>query len=239
LRLNKKLLATAGTLALAGGLTAAAVGTAGAAAPKIDVTTRSVTCNDILGKIKFSIPLTLGGTTANQVTLGIKSGDCVDNDLGAYDPTLNSTGVTLKNYAAKGILNSTTNDCQGLQGLSGGTSGDVVGKFATMPGTSKLLNAVNTLGVTQTYGGTFNDGATTNDTLTWGSQYGFFHIGAGTGNVSSTTPPVVTGAYSNDGGATFEFSGTTAQSSGSLAVACFTTGIKGIQFGIGAFTSGT
>ena len=244
MRLNKKLIATAGTLAVAGGLTAAAAGSAYAPpAPKIDASTHTVTCNDILGKIKFGIPLTLGGTTANTVTIAIKSGDCVDTSNGAWDTSLNPTGTTLKSYAAKGVLGSTTNDCQGLQGLSTGTSGSVFGKFATMPATGKLLDATNTLGVTQTYGGTFNDGGTsvgtgTSDVLSWGSQYGFFHIGPAVGATLATTAPTVSGAYSDGGdGTNFTFNGTTAQSSGSLAVACFTTGIKGIQFGIGGFSS--
>jgi hypothetical protein len=250
LRLNKKVLVVASSLALATSVTVGSATSAWAAAPKIDVSTRSVTCNDILGKIKFAVPLTLGGTTANQITLSIKSGDCVDNDQGAFDcedltyvesgTCLNPDGVTLKNYAAKGILNSTTNDCLGLQGLSTGTTGSVTGKFATMPGTSKLLNATNTLSVSQTYGGTINDGGLTtpaSDDLSWGAQYGFFHIGPADAPMPATTAPTVTGAYANDGGTSFDFSGTTAQSSGDLATACFTTGIKGIQFGIGGFTS--
>jgi len=238
LRLNKKLVAAAGSLAVAGGLTAAAVGSAGAPPPKIDVGTRSVTCNDTLGKIKFSVPLTLGGTTPNAISVGIKSGDCVDNTQGAYDASLNPTGVTLKNFASKGTLNATTNDCLGLQGLSTGTTGSITGKFATVPGTSKLLDAANTIAVGQTYGGTFNDGGTTSpasDSASWASQYGLFQIG--TGAFIPTSAPTVTGAYHNDGGASFQFDGTTAESTGNLANQCFTTGIKGITFGIGAFTS--
>jgi len=238
LRIKTKLAAIAGTIVIAGSV-AAVASPAGAALAKVDVTSHSVTCNDLIGKIKFTTPLHLGGTTPNQVTVSIKSGDCVDNTAGVYDATLNPGGVSLKGYGAKGVLNSSNNDCLGLQGLSTGTSGSISGKFLTNPSTPGLVNASNSIGVTQTYGGTFNDGGTSSpasDSDSWGASYGLFQIG--TGSFAPTTPPTVTGAYSNGGGANLQFDGTTAQSSGTLATQCFSaTGIKGIQFGIGGFTS--
>jgi len=238
LRIKRKLAAIAGTLVIAGSI-AAVASPAGAALPKVDASTHSVTCNDLIGKIKFATPLHLGGTTANQVTVSVKSLDCIDNTAGVYDATLNPTGVSLKGFSSKGILNSSNNDCLGLQGLSTGTNGAIAGKFSTNPGTPGLLNAANTINVTQTYGGTFNDGGTSSpasDSDSWGASYGLFQIG--TSSFVPTTAPVVTGAYANGGGANLQFDGTTAESSGTLATACFSaTGIKGIQFGIGGFTS--
>lgn len=236
MNLKTKLFAIAGTVALAGSLVVAGTQSAGAALAKVDVTNHSVTCNDIIGKIKFTTPLTLGGTTANQVTVSIKSGDCIDNTVGPYDAGTNPGGVTLKGYSGKGILNSSNNDCLGLSGFSTGTSGSIAGKFLTASGTPGLVNGANTIAVTQTYGGTFNDGGTTSpasDSDSWGAEYGLFEIGTSFG----TTAPTVTGAYSDGGGANLAFAGNTAQSQGDLATQCFTTGIKGIQFGIGDFTS--
>jgi hypothetical protein len=239
LRIKTKLAAIAGTIAIAGGLAAVATPAGAAPLPKVDASSHSVTCNDLIGKIKFGIPLHLGGTSANTVTVSVKSSDCVDNTAGAYDPTLNPTGVSLKGFSSKGVLNSSNNDCLGLSGLSTGTSGAIAGKFTTNPQTPGLVNATNTINVTQTYGGTFNDGGTTSpasDSDSWGGQYGLFQIGAD--SFMPTTAPVVTGAYNNGGGANLQFDGTTAQSQGTLATQCFSTaGIKGIQFGIGGFTS--
>jgi hypothetical protein len=229
-------------MALTAGMTALVVEPAGAALAKVDVSSHSVTCNDIVGKIKFSTPLTLGGTSPNQVTITLKTTDCVDNTAGVYDATSNPTGVTLKQYSAKGVLNASTNDCLGLSGLSSGTSGTVNGKFVTASGTPGLVSGTNAFTVNQTYGGSFNDGGTTSEATnsdSWGAVYGMFEVGVP--SFTPTAAPLVSGAYNNgaNGGPsnTFSFKGTTAQSQGSLATACFTTGIKGIQFGIGGFTS--
>jgi hypothetical protein len=218
--------------------------------PKVDVTNHSVTCNDIIGKIKFSTPLTLGGTTPNQVTVIAKSSDCVDNTVGVYDPETNPEGVSLKGYTGKGFINTDNNDCLGLQGLSVGSSGTINGKFLKNRGTPALINQPDALGKTaghstlvinQTYGGTFNDGGVTTPAANsngWGSQYGMFQIGADA-NHGGTAAPGVQGAYSGgSGGVNSTLDATTAQSTGTLLKQCTTTGIKTIQFGIGGFTLG-
>jgi hypothetical protein len=263
MNIRKRSLAIATTAALAG-LSVIAVPAAHAAGPaKHDASNDKVTCNDVMGKIKFGIPLTVGGTTPNTITLTIKSDDCTDTTAGIYDPVGNPTGVSIKSAAAKGVLNSTNNDCFGLQGLSTGTSGAITASWAMNSATPALLSAPTatppvsnktTLNITQEWGGTFNDGGSTSPASasdSWGGTYGFFAIGSSTsglpiGTVNSGTPPdhqhyttapSITGAFTGgNGGATTMFQGVTQQSKGSLGVACLTTGIKGIDFGLGGFT---
>jgi hypothetical protein len=246
LSIKKRVVAISSALALATGLTVATATQAEAAAPPVDVTNASVTCNDIIGKIKFSVPLTLAGGSPNQITLTVKSTDCIDNTHGVYDANTNPGGVSLKQFVAKGILNATDNGCLSLQGLSSGTSGTVTGTFATNAGTPKITSTgalkpnQQTLTINQTYGGTYNDGGITtraSDSNGWGSTYGFFYIGPADAPLPDTADPVVAGAYSNGGGANLRFNGTTAQSTGTILTQCIGLGVKGIQFGIGGFTS--
>jgi len=247
--IKRKLLAAAATVTLATGLAAISAPSAHAAAlSKIDVSGREVTCNDVLGKIKFATPLTIAGGPSNSITVSVKSGDCVDNDFGPYDCTdgsgvagpncANPQGITLKGYSAKGILNvSPDSGCLGLQGLSTNTSGTVTGKFTTASTSRKIVSGDNTFTINQTYGGTFNDGGATSpasDSASWSAQYGLFRIGTAAGTVA----PTVSGAYSNGGNASnFLFDGTTAQSTGDIATQCFGTGVKSLSFGIGGFTT--
>jgi hypothetical protein len=260
-RIRKKLFAVASTVALTAGLSVVTALPAHAAGPPAhNAANDSVTCNDLLGKIKFSIPLRFAGTTANDVSLTIKSDDCVDTTAGLYDPDTNTGGVTLAGAIAKGIIHSDNNDCQGLQGLST-TAGSVPFKWKTVakgidpdgigplkaPIFPKLVDATSTLSISGTWGGSYGDGGDTSPTAatdSWGAQYGFFAIGAAAsglpvGSGQSYTPaPSVTGSFTGgDGGAKTTFQGVTTQTVGALANACFgTTGIKGIVFGIGGVT---
>jgi len=291
-----KLVAGTSALVLVGSLAVAAAPGAGAAAVKINTQGDSVTCNDILGKIKFAVPLHLSGTAANQITVSIKSLDCTDNNLGVFDPDVNPGGLSLKSVSQKGILTSSNNDCLGLSGLSTSTSGQIIGSWATNAGTPGLdtISKKSTIGVTQTFGGTFNatagvipaawsnattyttgqnvsfggysytatgndgpnlnkqpsthDGAAPNDQWTinapvndlnsWGASYGLFQIGTTAG----TSAPTLAGGFANgaNGGpdSALIFNGTTGESKGTLANECFSaTGIKGITFGDGGFTT--
>jgi hypothetical protein len=247
--ISKRVLAAASSLALVGSVAIgfSESGAGAAALPKHDAANDVATCNDIIGKIKFSVPLHLGGTTPNNITISAKSGDCIDVTAGLYDASLNPTGVTLKGYSGKGTLTSSTNDCIGLQGL-GTQSGSLPGKYTTVTGTPGLLDATSTLNIAQSWGGTFNDGGVTSpssDSDSWGGQYGFFAIGAaGSGNAlgsgqSNTAQPSVTGAFTGgDSGHKSIFNTSTAQSAGDLGTQCFSAaGIKGITFGIGGFTT--
>jgi hypothetical protein len=237
-----KVLALASTLALVGGLVAISATSAGAAYPKVDVSNETVTCNDIIGKIKFSVPLFLGGTTPNQITITIKTGDCTTS-LGTFDASSNPGGVTIKSATTKGILSSSTNDCLDLSGLGDplGVVDDVNTSWATVAGTPGLLQNKSTVTFTNSFGGTFGGATPTRsaDDIAWGSEYGLFLIGTDAAHGSTGTPGV-TGAFTGGtGGADTTFDGTTAQSTGDLANQCFgITGIKGVQFGIGAFHYG-
>jgi hypothetical protein len=245
---RKRALAIAGSLALVSSLAVGAFETsAGAVLAKHNAANDSVTCNDVVGTIKFATALHLGGTTPNTITLSIKSGDCTDTTAGVYNKTTNPNGVSLKSVVFSGKLHSSTNDCLGLQGLSTGTTGSVPGTWATNAGTPALVNTHSTLSVTQTWGGTFGDGGVTSpasDSDSWGGQYGFFAIGAsGSGNAlgsgqSNTTAPTITGSFTGgDSGHKTTFDGSTSQSEGDLGTECFsTTGITSITFGIGGTT---
>jgi len=247
-KISKRALAIASSLALVSSVAVAAFETsAGAALAKHDASSDVVTCGDTVGKITFTTALHLGGTFANTVTISVKSADCTDTTSGIYNKTTNPGGVSLKSVSDAGKLNSTNNDCLGLQGLSTGTSGNVIGTWATNPGTPALLNTKSTLTISQTWGGTFGDGGVTSpssDSDSWGGQYGFFSIGAsGSGNAigsgqSNTSAPTVSGSFTGgDSGHKTIFNANTTQSVGELGTLCFSaTGIKSISFGIGGFT---
>jgi len=247
-RISKRALAIASSLALVSSVAVAAFETsAGAALAKHDASNDKVTCNDTVGKIAFTTALHLGGTFANTVTIAIKSGDCTDTTAGIYNKTTNPTGVSLKSVADSGKLFSSNNDCLGLSGLSVSTSGNVIGTWATNTGTPALLNTKSTLTINQTWGGTFNDGGQTSpasDSDSWGGTYGFFAFGSATsGNTigaaqSNTTAPSVAGSFTGgDSGHKSFFNAATSQSTGELGALCFSTaGIKSIVFGIGGFT---
>jgi len=247
-KISKRALAIASSLALVSSVAVAAFETsAGAALAKHDAANDVVTCGDTVGKIVFTTALHLGGTSPNTITLSVKSGDCTDTTSGIYNQTTNPTGVSLKSVADTGKLTSSNNDCLGLSGLSTSTSGNVIGAWATNTGTPALLNTHSTLAITQTWGGVFGDGGSTSpasDSDSWGGTYGFFSIGAsGSGNAlgsgqSNTTAPTVTGSFTGgDSGHKTIFNANTTQSEGELATLCFSaTGIKTIAFGIGGFT---
>jgi len=220
---------------------------AGATVPKHDAANDKVTCNDVVGTITFATALHLGGTTPNTDKVSIKSADCTDTTASLYNATTNPTGVSLKGVVIGGTLASANNDCLSLQGLSTGTSGNLLATWSTNRATPALTSNQDTLTINQTWGGTFNDGGVTSaasDTDSWGGQYGFFSIGAsGSGNAtgsgqSDTAAPTVVGPFSgNDSGHTSFFDATTSQSQNDLAAACFSaTGIKSVTFGIGGFT---
>jgi hypothetical protein len=239
--------AIAATVALAAGLSVVASPADAAPLPLHDNSNETVQCNDVIGKIKFQVPLVLGGATPNNVTFTFKSYDCINLDAGVYDASVNPTGTSIKGMSGKGIVTSPTNDCLGLNGLSS-ISGSVPLKWTTNPQTPKLTQTSSTLSITSTWGGQFNDGGVTSPSTasnSWGANYAYFAIGGpassrplGSGE-SFTANPTVTGGFTggNNGNGT-TFMGTSAESSGTAAARCFSTGLKGIQFGIGGTTIG-
>ncbi len=234
-----KFVAGAGALLL---VTSMGLTAAGAAAPApIDVSNDHVTCNDVIGSIGFSTPLTLAGPTtgSNSITISIKSDDCTDTDNGS---------VSLKGSSAKGTLASNGgSSCVGLSGLSTSTSGSIPEKWTTNSGSPKITPTASTFNVNQTWGGTFNDGGNTSpasDSDSWGGVYGFFSVGSalsgipkGSGQTYTTNPSVVGAFTGGDSGHASSFQGTLSESVGGLITACV-KGIKKLAFGIGGTTLG-
>jgi hypothetical protein len=244
LKARKKFLAIVSTVALAAGISMIAAPVAHAApVPPTNNANDTVECNDIIGKIKFAVPLVLGGTTPNQVTISIKSTDCTSTGLGLYDIGTNPGGIAIKSMSAKGVLASANNDCLGLQGLSSGVSGDVTMKWSMKPQTPKVTNTSSTMTISESWGGEFNDGGVTSPATAsgpWAHHNAWFAVG-GTGSgrplgsaESLTAAPAVTGGFTGgDGGATTLFMGASVESTGTLFNACLGTGLKGMTFSVG------
>ncbi len=214
-----------------GALVSGAFERAGAAAPPpIDVTNHRVVCDSVVGKLKFSTPLVIGGTSPNSIAISATVAGCVD---------LDDSEVKLKATKMKGVLSSATNDCLSLIGPSN-ISGTVQIKWKTEPGTPKLIDgdpavagAVSDMSITQASGGTFAVPSS------WGggqtSGYGLFQIGADPAH-GNTAPIQVDNAFTGgNGGVTSTFDGTTGESAAAILAQCFSpTGVKGLNFGIGA-----
>ncbi len=201
-----------------------------AAPPPIDVTNHRVACDSLVGKLKFATPLVVGGTTANSITVSATLAGCVD---------LDDSNVKLKPTKMKGVLSTPTNDCLSLIGPTS-VSGTVQVKWKTLSGTPKIsdadpsvVGAVSDLSITQASGSTFAAPSS------WGnggtSGYGLFQIGADPAH-GSTAPPSVANAFTGgDGGITSTFDGTTGESAAAILAQCLSpTGVKGLNFGIGA-----
>jgi len=246
-RLSKRALAIASSLALVSSVAAIALETTAAGAvPNHNAANDTVQCNSTVGTIKFSTPLTIGGATPNTLTLSTKSGDCTDLTAGVYDPSTNPGGVSIQSVTFAGKLHTADSNCLGLSGLSSSTTGSIPGTWVTNPGTPALTNPKSTLKITQTWGGTFGDGGNTSpasDSDSWGGAYGFFSIGAaGSGNAlgsgqSNTLAPTVSGSFTGgDHGHKTIFNATTSQSAAEIGIECFTTGISALTFGIGGLT---
>ena len=211
MKLRLSLLAAASSIALVGALAAPA-----GAATTVDVSNDTITCNSVVGTIKFSPALQSGGTSAGTVAVKTSSGGC----------TTGSASTTILNGASAGTLTSATNDCAGLLGLSTATSGNLVVKYKTATGSPKITPAASTFHITQSNGTTYSSD-------TWGASYGEFQIGG----VFGTSNPSVTGAFTGgNSGHTSTIDATTGQSDGELALACLLGGIKGLSFGIGGIT---
>jgi hypothetical protein len=254
-RMRSKFLALTGSLAVVSAFAFTPV--ASATAPVVvDVSNHSVTCNDIIGSIGFSTPLTLTGPTtgSNTITIKIKSDDCTDTTSTATCPSDCAHTISLKGSSAAGTLTSTNgSNCVGLSGL-GTSSGDVAMKWTTNAKSADGLNTLakitptaSTFHITQSWGGEYNDGGSTSPSSasdSWGGIYGFFAVGAaGSGmpkgsSQSYTTAPTVTGAFTGgDSGHKSTFQGALNQSIGGFITACG-KGLKKATFAIGGTTLG-
>jgi hypothetical protein len=250
LSIKKRLLAGATSLALAVGVASAATSASAVAPPPVDVSNNSVYCDSLVGGIKFSVALTLGGTSPNTISIKATVSGCVDQTAGLFDSDTNPDGVSLAPSKMSAVISSATNDCLGLQGLSEDNTGDAViqwkGNTKDLLGNSipKIISddpsgkAISTVAVGQTYGGTYvpeGFDSTDNEPVAWDaghSGYGMFQIGADDSH-HNTEATSVAGAYSLNGGANGYFDGTTGESQSSIGGACFGKGVKKIAFGNG------
>jgi hypothetical protein len=233
-KIRTSLLAAASAIALVVGLAAPA-----GAATTIDVTTKTITCNSVVGTLKFTPGLTLytgptDTTPAGSVAVKAALGGCSTNAAGVS--VLSGAGATGKTAP----ITSAHSSCNGLSGLSTGTSGDLVTKWKTVSGSPKITPAASTLHIAQTFGGTFNDGGTTtpaSDSDSWGAEYGIFMVGSNAAH-GNTAQPTVTGAFQgNNNGHTSTIDATTGQSFDFLAEQCLLgIPIKTLNFGIGGAT---
>src|SRR6478609_2171444 len=84
MRGRNKFAALAAAVVFGTAFAAVAAPSAYAATVYHDMSNLSIKCNDMVGSIRFSPALTLGGTTPTEVRLRYRSGECVDSN-GVYD----------------------------------------------------------------------------------------------------------------------------------------------------------
>jgi len=234
-KFRTSLLAAASAIALVVGFAVPA----GASTPPIDVTHDTITCNSIVGSLKFTPGLTLYSGPTDTTPAG---SIVVKSVLGGCSPGAAATIVLSgASGTATGFpITSSHSSCNGLSGLSTSTSGDLITKWKTASGQPKITPTASTLHITQTYGGQFNDGGTTtpaSDSDSWGGVYGIFMIGTNAAH-GSTTAPTGTGAFQgNNNGHTTTIDATTGQSVDYIALQCLLgLPIKALNFGIGGAT---
>jgi hypothetical protein len=219
-KIRASLLAAASSLAIVAGLAAPA-----GAATTVNVANSTVQCMSIVGTLGFVPPLVIGGTSADAITVKATISGCST-----------PAAVTIASGSISSTINSATNDCLGLSGLSTSTTGNLVAKWKTATGSSKITPTTSTLHVAQTNGAQFNSGTPAGDQDTWGGVYGLFQIGSDAGH-GGTLAPSVTGAFTGgNGGATSNVDATTGQDVGAIATMCFGAGVKTLNFGIGQTT---
>jgi len=232
----KSVLALASATAMVG----AFAGTAGASHPNVtttNVANSTITCNSQVGSLSFLPALTLYGGTVDTTPAGT-----VTVKAAVTGCTTPATGVLIESGATAGVIHSAHSSCNGLSGLSTGTTGPLVTKWKAWPGHSNAITPTSsTLNITQTNGAQFNNVSPPNpvgDRDTWGGVYGLFQVGTDVAH-GGTTAPTVTGAFTGgDSGHTSTLDTATGQDVGGIALACLlTTGVKILNIGIGGTTS--
>jgi hypothetical protein len=225
MKIRTTVLAALSAFALVGAMAAPA----GASTPPLDASNATVSCDSVVGSIKFVPPLTSGGTSAGLVYVKATVSGCST-----------SLATTVLSGSGKGTLATATNDCSGLVGLSTSTSGPLITKWKTASGSPKITPAASTLNITQTYGaqftGTPGPGDPAGNADAWGASYGLFQIGTDAAHGGTSAPNVVGAFTGGNSGHTTTLDATTGQSATSLALSCLLTGIKSIAFGIGQVT---
>jgi len=139
----KSVLALASATALVGVF----AGTAGAAHPNVtttNVTTNTITCNSTVGSLAFNPGLTLYSGTVDTTPAGTVTVKSVETGC-----TTNASGVLIQNGTTAGIIHSAHSSCNGLSGLSTGTSGPLVTKWKAWSGHSNAITpTASTLNIT-------------------------------------------------------------------------------------------
>jgi hypothetical protein len=217
--LFRKIALLGGTAALVAGSMFIGVG-AHAAAPPIDATNYTVSCDTITGGVVgFKPALLLGGSTPSAASIKGTLSGCSATPAGGGDP------VTVVSGSVKGTLNTSTNDCLSLLGPSSAT-GTITITWKVGTG-QKLTNnkTVITVSNGNVSGGTsnpFSDSAT----------YGLF-------NISGTSQTGAFGGASGTGAASFT-NALTVQGVGALTPQCTSPskGLKGITLGSGEVNLG-
>ena len=232
MRTKSRITAIVSVLGMCAGLLSISAAPAGAVV-SFNVGNDHVTCNTLSGTITFTTALKNSNpsTGTNTVTVKGAVGGCTDSDKAAVK--------MFKGIITSTITTNTGTNCSGLLGPSN-VSGNAritwtpAGGQAFTPtvlvGTAQ--KPVTDISFSQINAGIF---AVPASETPWNSSYGKFQLGAqyGIAPISATTD--FTGG---DGGATGWFEGTTQQDIGLIFNSCATTGLKTVNFGIGAVHGG-
>jgi hypothetical protein len=224
--------------------------------PPVDVSSDDVTCDSVVGQMKFLTPLTVGGSTATAISVKATLDGCVDQTAGVFDADTNPNGASLGPSKLKGELLASSSDCLDLPGLAAGTSGqleikwkgntkDLLGnKIPKLISSDPSGKAISTVTVNELYGGTYvAEGldSTDGEPVAWDashSGYGLFQFGADAAH-HTTAAPSVSGAFGGDnGGIASYLDTTTGESQSAIAAACFGKGLKKLNLGVGQIRLG-
>lgn len=233
MRTKSRIIAIVSALGMCAGLLSISAAPAGAVVI-FSVGNDHVTCNTLSGTITFATALKNSNPSTGTNTITVKGalGGCTDSDK--------STVKMFKGTIASTITTNNGTNCAGLLGPSN-VSGTA--RITWTPGAGQAFTPTVTVGTvqkpvtdisfSQISAGVFSVPASENP---WNASYGKFQLGApyGVAPISATTD--FTGG---DGGATSWFEGTTQQDLGLILGSCAaTTGLKTVNFGIGAVHGG-
>jgi hypothetical protein len=190
----------------------------GAAAPPVDVSNNTVTCNTInKGVIKAKPPLVTGGSVPTVFSIAGKLAGC----------STDASGVVINDFKSsfKGTISAPSNDCGALLGPSTAT-GQIIIKWNTTP---KITPSTSTIDISSgdLTTGVFSSG--------WGGAYGYFGLGVNPRpSGTAGTPLAVSGAFTGgDGGASSTADAVTQEDIAVILGQCSANGVKALNIGIG------
>ena len=233
MRTKSRITAIVSVLGMCAGLLSISAAPAGAVV-SFNVGNDHVTCNTLSGTITFATALKNSGPSTGTNTITVKGavGGCTDSDKSAVKMFKGTIASTI-----------TTNNGWNCAGLLGPSNVSGTARITWTPGAGQAFTPTVTVGTvqkpvsdisfSQISAGVFSVPASENP---WNASYGKFQLGApyGVAPISATTD--FTGG---DGGVTGWFEGTTQQDLGLILGSCAaTTGLKTVNFGIGAVHGG-